>query len=472
MSSMMRKCLLALIAAGGMLHLSAADAKTAVQVKDPTEAKEAEEKIQKITFMQDDDQTTMVSKIYALKYNRAAELAPFVNSAVLRYNSDSKVTCMNDKANKRQLLIVSTGEDMLPYIDEMVKLLDRPSKMNAFGTGISGTGIAYGTYKPQFRSTESMLDFIDAAISSGSSKSKVRIDEQTGMFYFKDTPAKVASIKECLAWLDKAGPQVSVELKIYEVRDSDLRDIGIDYLAWKNGPGMNLFKTGYDLVNMQVAETLINSAARHGIDLFSNSSYSFGGFYTAPAFDFSFIRILQQNGKAIINSTAGLMLTNVEDKTFKVSFSPEYQNILKDEDHRSSVSVGGDASLEAGISNVVITATKKGIVNFSYAFTGSNVVERNNMGAEISENTVVAASASLEFGKEKILTSWKRTSKVEQTIGIPVLCEIPILKYLFGTTTTNIETVYYVVTARALPIRYNDDMKPGIMTEFKELVSK
>ena len=45
MSSMMRKCLLALIAAGGMLHLSAADAKTAVQVKDPTEAKEAEEKI-------------------------------------------------------------------------------------------------------------------------------------------------------------------------------------------------------------------------------------------------------------------------------------------------------------------------------------------------------------------------------------------------------------------------------------------
>ena len=92
--------------------------------------------------------------------------------------------------------------------------------------------------------------------------------------------------------------------------------------------------------------------------------------------------------------------------------------------------------------------------------------------AEISEKTSVESHSLLAMGQEKVLTSWTRNTRVDQTIGIPFLCEIPILKYLFGTTTTNIEKTHYFVTARAIPVKYNDNVKPGIVTEFKDVVCK
>lgn len=459
---------------GGFLPPGAADAANpAVQALTPTQVAESGEKVRKITFMQDDAQFNIVSKIYELKHGKAADLAPFVKSAVIRFDPVSTVGRLEDPANGRQILIVSTAQDMMPYVDEMIAALDRPGKMNEFGTGIAGTGIAYGTYAPHFRAADSMKRVIvGGQVASSILDSRVRLDQKTNLFYFKDTPYRVADIRRKLAWLDKPVPQSRIELKIYEVRESDLLDLGMDYLAWKNGPGLNLFSAGYEALNMKVAESLFNELTQTGIDLFGNFSYGFGGMYTAPAFDFSFLRLLQQNGRAEVNSTASLLVSNLPGKEFKVSFSPEYQNIRKDGDHRASVDVGGNASLEAMISGTVITGGPDGVVNFDYALNGSNVVERNNQGAELTGNSRVSASATLDFKSEKVLVSWKKTSRVEQTIGIPYLCELPVLKYIFGTTTANSETTHFFVTARALPVTIHEDLKTGLMTEFDDLVKK
>ncbi len=473
MNAMVRKSLLAILAAGGLAQGYAAEPNPAAQALSPTEVEEAGEKEQRITFIQDDAQDNFVSKVYELKHTVAADLAPFVKSAVIRFNEGSSVSSLEDLENKRQLLIVSTTTDMMPYVDEMVEKLDRKSKIDAYGTGVAGTGIAYGTYKPKFRASKDMRKVIvGGEVSSGSLDSKVRLDSATNMFYFKDTPYRVKDIKDKLAWLDKPIPQARIELTVYEVRDSDLKDIGIDYLAWKNGPGLNLFEAGYEALSVQAAETIFNELTQRGLDLFGNFSYGFGGMYTAPAFDFSFIRILEQNGKATVNSTASVMVSNVADKVFAVSFSPEYQNILKDEDHRSSVDVGGSAELSLSISSATITGAKDGVVNFDYTLVGSNVVERNNMGVEISETTETTSSVTLAFNSEKLLMNWTLSSDVEQTIGVPFLCELPILKYIFGTTTNNTEITHYFIVAKAVPVAINNAMQPGEMAEFTELVKR
>ena len=471
MNPKVKKGLIALFAAGLLIPSFA----QAPNPDDETTAEiEAEEKVQTVTILQDDAQKDMVSKTFLLKHAKAADLAPFVKSAAIRFDGNSSVTCMEDKANSRQLLIVSTTVPMMPYIDEMVEALDRPGKMNDYDTIISGTGIAYGTYAPQYRSAKSMLKVIKkTGISSGPLDSVVKLDKATGMFYFKDTPSRVADIKAKLEWLDKEIPQTKIELKVYEVRNSDLLDVGVDYLAWKNGPGLNLFNAAYDVLSIKAAETILTGLTQTGADLFGTFTYGFGGFYTAPAFDFSFIRLLQQNGRATINSTAGVTVSNNPEAEFKASFSPEYQNILKDDDHRTSVDVGGDASLEMNISEATIAGTRaNGGVTFAYELSGSNVVERNNMGAEISEGTSFAGSISLPFGQEKLLACWERKTDVEQTIGIPFLCELPVLKYIFGTTTSNADVVHYLVTARAVPVRYNESVEPGVMAEFDELAAK
>lgn len=456
MNPWLRKCLAAMVLAGAAVLPFAASAQ--------------EEKVQKITFVEDDAQKNMASKIYTLKHTKAADLAPFVRNAVVRYCGESHVSPLVDVPGKRQLLVVSTGENMIEYVDAIIATLDYKSKENQYGSSITGDGIEIGFYKPKYRSTENMKDVItEGQISSSSEDSVVKLDPETGMFYFKDTPLIVSVIKQNLAVLDRPEPQARVELKVYELRDSDLRDIGVDYLAWKNGPGMDIFQVGYEAFTMKAAEKMVEQLASLGVDVAGNFSYGFGGMYTAPAFDMSFIRILQQNGKAIISSTASVTLTNRPGEVFEVSFSPEYQNILKDEDHASSVSVGGDASLTAAFTNATITP--KGVCS-DYSLNGSNVVERNNMGAEIAETTAINANASLTFNQEKVLASWERTSKVEQTIGVPVLCELPILKYIFGTTTENIETTRYFVTAKVIPVNINEDMKTGMMLEFSELCGK
>lgn len=431
-----------------------------------------DDKVQKIAFIADDGQSYIYTKIYELKHTRAVDLRPFVKTAIMRCNGNSTISAVSDSANKRQLLIVSTKHAMIPYVDEMIKALDRPGKVNADGSIIEGTGAVYGTYAAKFRSNDYMTEIMkNAGVTNGDVNGVFKRDPITGLFYFKDTPSGVPDIKAKLAWLDKPVPQVSIELKIYEVRDSDMRDIGLDYLAWKNGPGMNLFEVGYNALSTKVAETIVEGAS-NGIDLLGNFSYGFGGVYTAPAFDLSFVRILQQNGKASINSTASVAVQNEADRVFSVSFAPEYQNITKDEDHRSDVTVGGDSTLTATISAVTVTNPVSGVVNFNYSLNGYNVVERNNLGEEITEGTSISSSVTLDFKNEKVLASWERTSRVDQTIGIPFLCELPILRYIFGTTTTNIEKTRYIVTARAVLLKYDKNVVSGVVKDFDELVKK
>ncbi len=428
----------------------------------------AGEKVQKITFVEDDAQKNMASKIYTLKYTKAADVAPFIRSAVIRYCRESNVSTVSDTERKREMLIVSTGINMIGYVDKIVAALDRNAKMNKY-SNIEGNGILIGTYQPTFRATQSMLDVIvKGEVFSGVEDGKIRLDQKRNMFYFKDTPATVEDIKTKLSWLDKAIPQVRIELTVYELRDSDLKDIGIDYLAWKNGPGLNLFSAGYNALSVKIAEELIEQ----GVELLGSSTLGFGGFYTAPAFDMSFIRLLQQNGKAMISSSASILVSNTPGRTFSASFSPEYQTLQKDEDHASSVSVGGDSTLQADIYEAVITAGKSGSVSFNYLINNKNVVERNNMGAELTESEMFSANTTLPFNKEQVLAVWNRSATVEQTIGVPFLCELPVLKYIFGTTTENTEVTRCIVTARAVPVVYNENITPGTTAEFNEICKK
>jgi len=434
-------------------------------------AGKAEEKVQKITFIEDDAQKNMASKIYTLKHTRAADIAPFIRSAVVRYCEESNVSTVEDTERNRQMLIVSTGADMIEHVNKLIAALDRPAKV-AKASNITGDGIAYGVYQPRFRAVQRMVDIIvKGEVSSGEADSDVRFDSKRNMFYFKDTPATVDDIKAKLAWLDKPIPQVRLEMKVYQVRDSDLQDIGIDYLAWKNGPGLDLFGAGYNALNVRTAEKLVGLLGS-GAEILGNTTWGFGGFYTAPAFDLSFLRLLQQNGKASVSSTASMIITNNRNREFKVNFAPEYQNITKDEYHASAVAVGGDSALTASVFNPVITAGVNGCVNFQCEITNSNVVERNNLGIELTEKETVTAQTVIDFNKEYLLASWNRTSDVEQTIGVPFLCEIPVLKYIFGTTTTHTEVNRFFVTVRAVPVVFNENMTPGTVAEFDKLASK
>ena len=444
-----------------------------------------EPKTQTLRLVQDDAQDYMVSKIYVLKYVQANDITPFVMSIVKRYNNNSIVNCIEYGNNNEQILTVTCPVGMMPYVDDFIKMVDRNVEIDGKVPGdiIKGTGITRAVYRPKYRSGQDLINVIvNAVIGEGPYGSVYGYDQNSNQIYWKDNASNSEFIYQFLDFLDRPPPQINLTFNVYEVRESSLRDIGIEYLAWKNGPGLNIFQAGFDAFGITSGGTAAIQAA----------SGPLGGFFFAPQFDASFIRVLQQNGKATLQNTSNLTVSNSDTQSYEIMFNPQLQNIVKTNNDQTSV--GASSVAQDGLNQIYMKIIKPiaclhsgeeidfsipsyrpgqydgvpGTLFFGYDVQAANVVERNNYGTELVETTQLQGNSTIDLYQEKILASWDKEEEVEQTIGVPFLSEIPVLKYFFGTTTTSVEKthVYLTVTAEILNTSPNRE-KSGVLQRLK-----
>ena len=428
------------------------------------------EKVRQIRLLQDDAQKPIVSKVYDLKYAIANDVTPFILGAVKRYSTASYIDRISFPAAKKQLLVVSAPSDLMPYLDDLVAKFDRPAPKDASGSTLAGTGISKFVYAPQYRSTSDIAGAINALGRDG--VGQVFFDSSSNLVYWKDSAADGAGLVTAMVKaFDRPLPQAELTFTVYEVRKSVLDDAGIDYLAWKNGPGLSIFSTGFDTAALQTSEQSLAD-----IDKFT--SYSYGGYYLAPQFDASFIRALSQSGNATITASGALSVTNNYSRTYTIKFSPDLQNIAKNAADQTSVTVGSGAGFEITVTNPVICFKKKDngkVINYTgaeidaasyptlegnlqlqYRVVMNNVIERSNKGTELTQKSALNSSLSFDTDIEALLAAYDRTQKVDQTVGVPYLADVPGLKYLFGTTTKIDEDVKVFVTVKARLVHPDD----------------
>ncbi len=450
-------------------------------------------KSRKVHLIQDDAQDRMVSKIYKLKYVQGNDLIPFVSGIVMRYNINSTVDSVN-YGNNQQWLTVTCPVKMMPYVDEFIAKADRDVKIAGKVPGeiIQGSGITRAVYRPLYRSGQTIANvLIDSAIGTGQGGAIYAYDANSNQIYWKDNSSNSSYVYQFLSFLDRPPPQITLVFTIYEIRESTLRDLGIEYLAWKNGPGLNLFQAGFNAFGLSSAGSVALQAV----------SGPFGGFFVAPQFDASFIRMLQQNGKADIANTATLTVSNSNTATYSIYFNPQQQNIVKSDNDQSSVDVGIIAAAEniyqsyakitAPVVNLRYGETQSGYPDneaftvdaydpqkfrklpgtlfFQYELQSASVVERNNVGAELVETSRINGNCLIPLDKETVLGQWEKENTVTQVIGVPWLSEIPILRYLFSTETTVVEKthVYATVHASLLNTAQPDGMSAGVLKKIK-----
>ena len=463
----------------------------------------AADAVRTIRLKQDDGQVRYISKIYQLKHASSEEILPFVNSAVKRYSRNSSVRRITTgKDAKSVAILVSTGKDFMPNVDEIIAALDRPGKRKN-SSAITGTGITRIGYTPKYRAAAELSNIIN--VMFGSSAGAAYVNAETNTIFWRDQAASAENTLKWIQRLDRPLPQALIRLNYYELRDSDLRDWGFDYLAWKNGPGVNLLNVGYNAGRIAIDELLAAS------QFAAASSWGFGGFFTAPQFDMSFIRCLQQSGSAAISASASLTMINTPVTTeeeyaflqkvqmknpdtapflYRTSLNPEYQNISKNTlgrtlvgksyyEDENGVKHACPPELNATIINPFVCLNNgsfvpaaagkpnktRGCVIFRYALNFKDVVERGNTGAELSNSAVFTGGTTLAFGQEKMLALYEKENDIEQTIGLPILCRIPYIKYLFSTVTSVKERTYIVVTAEAIPV---DPAAGGILAPVSE----
>ena len=465
------------------LVLAAGIAGTGLLYGAPPQEKE-EKGIRTIRLLQDDGQVRIVSKVYELKHLKATDIRPFIQAAVKRYSESSNVERVNYPQAKRQMIIVSTGEDLIPYVDDLIAGLDKPGKRGKSGSLIESTGITRISYNPDYRAAEDIVRLINEG-TMRTPEGFAYFNKDTNTIYWKDDKEAALAILAWVKYLDRPVPQVNLRLNYYEIRESKLRDIGLDYLAWKNGPGMDIFSAGYNggkIFSNEAAWELVSGAWKLA-DITKNfsTSWGYGAFFTAPQFDLSFVRVLQQSGNAKLAAHADLTFVNTAvyddpalnthlPKNYTATLTPGYENIRKDNNDKSSIAESGDSTLTLTVTNPVICfgaasseiqsngeipsteafyAKNNGSVVFAYKLASKTVTEKSNRGDELGNTSTVTGELTLGFKTEKLLASYVREQDVEQTVGIPFLVKIPVLKYIFGTTTTIKERTYIIVTAEA-----------------------
>jgi hypothetical protein len=405
-----------------------------------------EKKKRDITIIEDRYQRYMISKLYELKNAKAADIMPFVLGAVQRYNSESSVESLSYEKEGKEYLLVNMGVPMIKYIDDMIAKIDRPSKKDGEGSFVDGDGIYRFVYYPKHRFFSDMISA--SSIVSGGDGNYFS-DSTVNMFYWKDSKSDGECSLKWLQFLDKPAPQASMTFNVYAANDDDFKELGIDFVSWKNGPGAELAGFGADFFDFRSDERLFANA----MSMFSGFGNAWAGMIFAPQFDASFLRILAQKGKARVCNSGVLTVKNDLTGTYRITLDSQLQNISKTELMEISVGTGSSSVFDLTVASPIIcfndAGEKASTMMFNYLIDMSDTVERNNTGTEFTSRSTLSSNITLAEGVEKILGSFTKSQDVEQHNGMDFFGEIPVVKYLFGAVSHSKSFTRFFVTVRA-----------------------
>ena len=132
-----------------------------------------------IRLVQDNGNTKFVSRLFPLKHISAQDLQPYVKSAILRYNLNSSLQCVNYADGRGVGLLITTGEEFMPYVEELIRQLDIPGKNGAKKVSVEGTGMARYAYTPRYRAAAEFKEIIDNVIASSEGTSGIDLATNT-----------------------------------------------------------------------------------------------------------------------------------------------------------------------------------------------------------------------------------------------------------------------------------------------------
>ena len=201
----------------------------------------------------------IITKMYILKHADPYELRPYLETAAgaSRINgADVFVSCVVFKDGTGAVL-VSAGDykfskkDLEEHgvpakdcmsIDDIVKMLDQPNIT-------SSSGDIKFMYCPRYRSAQEIATMVqNVGILHRNDQTQLMfgpeglvVDPGLNALIFATIPSNVQNVMDRLALYDKPLPEVNVSVKVYELNYENNGKIGVDFQAWKNGPGSGLF---------------------------------------------------------------------------------------------------------------------------------------------------------------------------------------------------------------------------------------
>lgn len=403
-----------------------------------------------------------VPVVYTFKNNNPFNVIRFLRRPV-QLEEGVLYTFVHPDGDKGKALFI-VPEYMADSLLKTCKQLDTAGLTTSSGTK------RYYRQLDHRRASLTDADFIGSIESfSTGTGSRLIVDEVNNALYFEDAPSGAVCLDAALTdWMDVPTAMVQMMVKIYEIDAYNDASIGLDYFAWKNGPGADLFSLG-GYKEYGSVEHSYNAGLP--TEHFANSGhyYTYNYHVNSAFFDF-----LATKGKARVMNEAKLAALNTwtaslssGDQILYYPTGSDYisENIAGAPATATNVLIGYDAdgdpiygapgfrtpadviydhnnfyrpitqaidSVGTGLSVEITPIIGESQVNLDIDLSWSDYTALEGNGTPVINERSVSSSVRLDLGDEIVIGGMKRDREVKSTKKIPVLGSLPILGYLFG----------------------------------------
>ena len=394
--------------------------------------------------------------------------------------SNTAVECLK-YADGTGLLIVSAEEYRFKDnpngigIDHLVAELDNPEM------GALNSGYQMFLYLPKYVPARNLLPLIQNmgmniqdVTELWQGQDLVAYDPDINCLAFDVANYSCSNIAKMLAMYDVPIPQVRLKIRLYELTGENDDKIGFDFQNWKNNEGVDLFSVGGRYRNNWEAAY---SGSMMPQQLYGSERTSFFNFN--PKWNSRYLDFLASRGRAEVVTTGELVIRNQcsaaltrQSRIFYVDNSAQAPDSVTFPDGSGKwlsqiISKVFEADPDYPVNKAQQQQTVLSSESFGFTMTVENVsvnlletrfdlVLQNTslIGFEssgkprISQGRVIRQTVSLPHGKGGfVIGGLSRESLVKSRTGIPVLKDIPLLKYLFSTESTSIKSSQLVLSA-------------------------
>ena len=206
-----------------------------------------------VHIIKDNADPDVVTKTYVLKHADPYEIRSYLREIVQTRRVDESDTGIQAiKYNDGTGIIMVSAEDYRfedaengQGIDSIIEMLDKPGVASVPGTAVY-------VYQPKYRSAKELRKMLIAAganvaddvTENVGGNDLIRCDEGLNLLVFNTTQFSRKNIDSVLKEYDRPYPEVRAKVTVYELYAENDGKLGLDFQAWKNNDGVDLFSTG------------------------------------------------------------------------------------------------------------------------------------------------------------------------------------------------------------------------------------
>ncbi len=425
----------------------------------------------------------------------ATESAPVLTSAnaqpsytpAVQLGSNTAVECLK-YVDGTGLLIVSAEEYRFHDnengigIDSLVAMLDNPD------LGPLNYGSQMFIYLPKFVPAKNLMPLIENMGMNISDVTElwqgqdlVAYDPDLNWLIFDVENYSCYNIATMLGKYDVPIPQVRLKIQVYEINSENDDKIGLDFQAWKNNEGADLFSVGGRYRNNWEAMYSGNVMPSKLIGSERTSYYNFN-----PKWNSRYIDFLESRGEAHVIHSGELVIRNNYPASLACTTQmiyidtstpvPEATTPSADDPYRvgpykllstiigHAIAENEDIAVGKGNQQITTVSTSEfgftlNVNNvsvnlnetlFDITVSNSNLLGFQSNGApRISNGNSVTQTVSLPYGKDSfVIGGLAKQEQVKSQTGIPWLMDIPYLGYIFSSESTSVKTSELIVVGK------------------------